>query len=222
MIKAIKSFWAFTSFGYRLVTLLVVPVLIILINILGLLLGEALFGVIFLMTSYALFLMIFDIMADKWFLNGVYGKHNSSLEFLQTSNDFESLIYRVVIVDMVRRLLLYVGMYIVLIILGKCMIGEMDYYGIYAYLPLYMFIINQVAVGIERHFSTWQSVWATSCMASAVSSFGLSFMTTGSIFLCERNGELLLQVLLLLIAIAVCVGTVWYSRKKVRESYYDK
>lgn len=225
MKKAIKSFCAFTPLGYKVMMFFVLPVLVIFFNAFSLYVENELLIFISFMGAFLVLLFV-DVLSDKWVLNGFYMKSNHALEFLQTSNEFENFVRRIVIVDMVRRILMYVIVFVVMLVLGMLTFGEnvlfYDYLK-YAYFPLLMYVIGQSMLWIGRHFNSLQSIWLVSCAANTVASF---CMTVFSLFGARVNfGPLYwggVYGSLSILAIAISVITVWYSLKKVRDSYYDK
>lgn len=221
MKNAVKSFWAFAPLGYRVMILFAAPALAILLNALALYKGGEGEGLVAMMASYFILLFV-DVFSDKWMLNGFYSKSNSSLEYLQTSNKFSKIIRGVVIVDMLQRGLLYVGLYVVIVIMSKAAIGELDWCAMYGYFPLFFYVISQVTIWISRHFVTWQSVWIASCMATTFASLGMTALTWCSVMYQIKYLDLLIYSVLIVLTILVSIGTLWYSLKKVRDSYYDK
>ena len=225
MKNAIKSFWAFTPLSYKLLMLFIAPMLVVLFNVVLLLGVGELGGVLGLLISFVSLCML-DVFSDEWVLKGFYMKSNSSLEFLQTSNKFERLIKDIVIVDMTRRILMYLFLYGAIAVIGVSVQGKemwSAYYSIYAYFPLLMFVVSQAMLWAVRHFNSLQSMWISASMSTVVLWLAITVLT---FFGAKMNyGPVYLVVVyggLALLAIAISVVIVGYSIKKVRDSYYDK
>ncbi len=216
MLKAIKNYTAFTSWKYRFGVFIVVPVLLILLASVGLMTDGEVPVLVLKMIIFMMFIMA-EILSDHWFMSGFYGKHNSSLEYLQTSNRFSKIVKDVVIVDIVRRLITAVVLYDVVLMFGLSLGEPMEVYQAFAFLPLYSFVIVVITNFITRHFNTWQYVYSGSALAMLVASWGLTHMME---FTMKYMGVSL--GILTVLAVLVTGVTIWYSLKKVKDSYYDK
>lgn len=214
MLKALKSYWAFTHDLYKLVMLVLTPILLVIINI-YLYANDVGSGLECFLILYGV-----DTISDLFFMNGLYKKSNDSLEFLQSSSKFQEMMREIVIVDIVRRVLIYHIPYFV--ILG-CSIGNpeaMEWCRIMAVLPWLEVLTAQVVILVARHYVAWNQVYA--CVA-----IGYIIMLVLMIFIMLVNGikgaisEVGMNAVLMVLVLIASIGTVWYTDKKVRESYYD-
>lgn len=214
MLRAIKNYWAFTKLGYRLVVFVALPAVILLLG------AFCIWTQIPIMVAMLLgyiYMPVVDIMVDNWFLGGFYAKNNSSLEYLQSSNRFKTMIRDVVLVDTVRRFVLYVGAYIIVLVAGMNHPEQMEGYRVCSFLPIFCFVISQAGILVSRHFMTWNQAYAVGAFAMIIEAISLVPM----INLAEKY-IWLVQGILVVLAIAIGVIVVAYSMKKVRDSYYDK
>lgn len=214
MLRTIKNYWAFTKWGYRLVVFLVLPVVLLLIN------AFCLFTEIPTMVSMLIgyiYVVPVDILTDNWFLCGFYGKNNSSLEYLQTSNRFKRMIRDVVLIDTIRRFILYVGLYLIVLVAGMNQPEQLEWYKVCSFLPMLCFVISQIGVLIARHFFAWNQVYAVGAFAMVAEGICLAPMLGFT-----ENHFWLVQGILMVLAIAIGIIVMAYSLKKVRDSYYDK
>lgn len=227
MLKAWKSYVAFTRSRYRMVVFFVIPVICFLFT-LGIMMREPTFIFLVLLTS-SVGLMIAEPMSDYWFMGGFYGKSNSALEFLQSSNRFEEFMKHVVCVDFVRRICTHFGIYLGICGIGWCYdVGtgttaldlaaglEGNVYVLLSFLPFLAVLFAQLEVLIGRHFYPWNHHYI-------VVMLGFMLMTPITIGLINMDvtGILLVDGILAVLIVAVGIGTVVYTKKKVRDSYYD-
>lgn len=210
MLKAMKSYWAFTGGIYKVLMLLVVPILLILIN-LSMLQADVGSGVeIFFVLFYV------DTFLDYFFMGGFYSKNNSSFEFLQTSNRFSKFAREVVSVDVVRRVLLYQIPYFVTLfwVIGNT--GELEWWKTMSYVPWFLTLGAQLVILISRHYTTWNHVYVCA---------SIGFLIIGSIMIIALFAEIshwMFSVMLMIGVLIAGWGTCLYTDKKVKESYYDK
>lgn len=210
MIRALKSYWAFTQGWYRLVMLVLVPGGLVLVN------SPILRESSTLIYSYFLLYAI-DTMSDMGFMNGFYGKHNSALEFLQSSPRFERVSRDIVIVDMIRRTLTYQIPFLTILLSAGGDEEILQWYASDSFMPWIEILTAQLVVLVARHFVAWNHVYACAAFGYGTMLFGFMFL----IFVGSEQPVLTNGILIVLILVADVV-TVWYTLKKVRESYYDK
>ena len=210
MLKALKSYWAFTSGGYKLVMLVVVPIMFVVLNVF-LSAQEYGDGLSSLMLLY-----VIDTMSDIFFMGGMYRKGNSSLEFLQSSAKFSRVIRDITIVDIIRRIFIYQIPFVVTLI---CSIGNAEklaWCAMDAFWPWLEILVAQVVVLIARHFVMWNQVYA--CVLFGFGTLSLSFL----MLKLSTLSPVVINVVLVVFILIIATATIWYSDKKVRESYYDK
>lgn len=214
MLRAMKNYWVFTKLGYRIVVFVVLPVVILLFG--AFCIWTEIPIMVAMLMGYVYMVPVESII-DNWFLGGFYSKNNSSLEYLQSSNRFKTIIRDVVLVDIVRRFVLYVGVYIIVLAAGMNHPEQAEWYRVCSFLPMLCFVISQAGVLIARHFAAWNQAYAVGTLAmiaEAACLFPMMNFTEKYIWL--------VQGILMVLAIAIGVIVVAYSMKKVRDSYYDK
>lgn len=214
-MRAIKHYWVFTNWQYKLFTLLLMPTAV---------LGMTLWGyfsenktlLAIAICFYLFFLPLVDVISDYWLLPGFYTKGNASLEFLQSTTKFQTMIRDVVIIDVIRRTALYLGLFWImhLVSMETSVEGVIDRF---SHMPVAELLFAQVAVFVSRFLRWWNQVYACAMFAVAANAFLMSGTIHQSEFI--RQG---LVVALAVFAVAMMVITVWFSLKKVRDSYYDK
>lgn len=217
MITAWKSYNAFTSKGYKLIMFVIVPVLFVLVNSLVQtleIMEEA--DIVWLGTMIVLYVV--DGMTDHWLMGGFYAKNNSSLEFLQTSNYFPQLMEQVVVVDIVRRGVSYIALSYIAVAIGRMQGYAEDWYIMFSDMPFALLAISQICALISRHFIMWNHVYI--CIVIGMIVFFATFIAFSVVTLAGYGW--VLNALLLLVWGIASVITVVYTRKKVRDSFYDK
>lgn len=216
-MRAIKHYWAFTNWIYRLVVLLVIPLALIGVNAWGYFSDDR-FILAIALVLYFMFLPVVDIMSDCWLLPGFYAKGNGSLEFLQSTTKFKTMIRDVVIVDILRRVAVYMGLFgmMYFVFVSK----DVPVYNIvwnFGYMPVLELFLSQTAVFVSRFFRGANQVYACAMFTVAANAF---FMT-GTAHLANPIKQMII-IALAVMAIVMMILTVGVSLKKVRESYYDK
>lgn len=213
----IKNYWGFTNWGYKLILLLVVPLAVALLGAWGFFTEGIIPMVVAVVVTFQV-LPAVDMVSDYWLLGGFYAKGNSSLEFLQTSTKFKPIIRDVVVVDIIRRLAFYLGSFLVmyLICVNKDEATQM-FIQHYYYMPVLNIFIALTAVFISRFFRTLNYVFSASMFGMGANGF---FMMAAM----ELPANVLNVIIvgLALLSVVMCVVTVMFSLKKVRDSYYDK
>lgn len=215
MLKVIKSYWAFTNNLYKWVMLVVVPVLLVALNSVLFnvwVAGES--GDFLLVSLFVLFFI--DAVSDVFFMGGFYRKNNGALEFLQSAPRFEGFMRDVVMVDMVRRILTYQLPFVTSLICALENEGRLEWCSRHSFLPLLETFIAMLVVLVARHFAIINQVYICAMIGYTVILFSLLFL----IMACAEAPFVVNGILVMCILLAG-VGTVWYTCKKVRESYYD-
>lgn len=214
MKRALKSYWAFTGKGYRIVVLFLFPLLAVLVPVItGII--EPMLLVIALIGYYIIF-MIAEPLSDFWFLGGFYSKNKGAMEFMQSSNRFASVIKDVVVVDLLRRVLQNVFIYLLMVCIGVMTKIEQEGYLLFAFFSIFEILLGEVVTFIGRHFDMWNYYYVVVILGFLVASF---FMAYAIINLQELLWLVCLVFLLLALILGVII--VSYTNKKVRDSYYD-
>lgn len=214
MKRALKSYWAFTGKGYRIVVLFLFPLLAVLVPVItGII--EPMLLLIALIGYYIIF-MIAEPLSDFWFLGGFYSKNKGAMEFMQSSNRFASVIKDVVVVDLLRRVLQNVFIYLLVVCIGVMTKIEQEGYLLFAFFSIFEILLGEVVTFIGRHFDMWNYYYVVVILGFLVASF---FMAYAIINLQELLWLVCLVFLLLALILGVII--VSYTNKKVRDSYYD-
>lgn len=214
MKRALKSYWAFTGKGYRIVVLFLFPLLAVLVPVItGII--EPMLLLIALIGYYIIF-MIAEPLSDFWFLGGFYSKNKGAMEFMQSSNRFASVIKDVVVVDLLRRVLQNVFIYLLMVCIGVMTKIEREGYLLFAFFSIFEILLGEVVTFIGRHFDMWNYYYVVVILGFLVASF---FMAYAIINLQELLWLVCLVFLLLALILGVII--VSYTNKKVRDSYYD-
>lgn len=214
-MRAIKHYWVFTNWQYKLFTLLLMPVTVVGMTFWGYFSENKLILAIAI-GCYLFFLPLVDVMSDYWFLPGFYTKGNASLEFLQSTTKFKTMIKDVIMIDIIRRVVLYLGVFIIM----KLVCTEPSVQGVldrFSCMPMAVLLFTQLAVFASRFLKGWNQVYACAMFTLSATAFLMSGTIHQSVFI--RQG---IVVLFAVLAVAMIVLTVWFSLKKVRDSYYDK
>lgn len=215
MLRAIKSYWAFTSKLYKCVMLVVVPILLIVSNsVLFNVWVEGEYGDFLLVSLFVLYAV--DAMSDIFFMGGFYRKNNGALEFLQSTPRFEEFMNEVVLVDIVRRVLIYQVPFVTGLICAKGNEYRLEWCSRHSFLPLVETLVAMLVVLAARHFVASNQAYVCVAIGYMIILFSLLFL----IMACAKMPYIVNGILLVCILLA-SIGTIWYTSKKVRDGYYD-
>lgn len=214
MKRALKSYWAFTNKIYRLVSLVLFPLIaVVAVVIVGQIDVE--FMSLTMIVYYILFTML-EPLSDYWFLGGIYSKNKAAWGFMQGSNHFADIMKDVVVVDMIRRVLLNVFLFLLMVCVGIMDKIGPDGYMLFAFFPLLEIFFAEMVVFIGRHFELWNHHYAVVVLGYLL----IVTLIINSIIFGDKIMRAVCMVLVLL-GIAMAGVTVVYTKKKVRDSYYD-
>lgn len=211
MLKALRSYRAFANNVYKLVMLGLIPILLVGINI-YVYQNDIGSGLECFIALYAV-----DTFSDIFFMGGFYGKKNGALEFLQSSPRFRRTIREITIVDTLRRVVLYQIPYLTLMC---CAIGDvetMEWLRVISVLPWIEVLSAQITVLVARHFVVWNHAYACTALGYII----MMFLMLPAIGLAAENLAMEVSVVFIVLTLIAIIVTVWYTDKKVKESYYD-
>lgn len=213
MLKALKSYWAFTNYRYKLTILVFIPILFAVVNInmyryeIG--------------SGFEDFLILYwlDRTLHDRFMNGCCQKGNRSLGFMQSSPKFKRTMREVAVVDAVIRVMFYHIPYISLLICAKDDVEVLDFCSQIAYVPWVQALIAQIFILIGHEYMAEEEKSLNRfggyiCMMIIVPLIGWIGSQAGG------NYKPVIAVLIVLMLITI-IGTAWHSDKMMEESYYD-
>lgn len=211
MLKALKSYWAFANNAYKIVMLGLVPILLVGINIYvyqndigsGLECFIALFAV--------------DTFSDIFFMGGLYSRKNGALGFLQSSPRFRRTISEITIVDTLRRVVLYHIPYVTIMCCAIEDAETKEWLRVIAALPWVEILFAQITVVMARHFVLWNHAYACTSIGYALMIFPMII----AVGIQEEDFKRKVCVVLITLTLAAIMGTLWYTDKRMKESYYD-
>lgn len=212
MRQSIKSYLVFTSFGYRLILYLGIPLLFI---------GAELFMLEILEISGIMTLLcmltFLEIMSDTWFLGGIQEKNAEKMDYLKTSPRGMSVIKSALVTDLIRRFVTAAGIFAICGLLeagsGKRQISAaadlvMPVFAVYS--------LSVAAILITRFFSYFQINMLAGYIVSIAGAVCYLLQSAGMV-----SAETFIAVYAVL-GMAVSILAVWIALKKVEGGYYDK
>lgn len=211
----LKSYLVFTSFWYRLIVYLLIPVAL---TGLGLLIERGIKGAGLIIVT--MFLPTAEIMSDGWLFGGIQTKDSMRLDYLKVSGRGRKVLKNALWMDLARKLLTTFGtlsLYCVAAMLGyRETMGEGMYRcGALLYLALLSYFVSALGTFLSRYGGL---LWINFLI-----SYGGVFLTMLGIFLLGLQRYLfLVNVVFLLLGILISVLAVRTAMKKVERSYYDQ
>lgn len=209
MLRALKSYWAFTNGIYKCVMLGIVPFLLVAGYVI---LREEQAGIsLFLLW----FLFVVDTESDYFFMNGVYYKGLGFPESMRCSSKYIGFIREITIVDMVRRILVYQIPFVMEYIFAIGNEERMQWCRINSFWPWLEILVAQCVVFAARHYIEWAKIHF--CMVIGYCIMMVLFV----FFAMVLQGSVFVNGVLVAVILAVNVGIVWYTQKKGKEGFYD-
>lgn len=214
MGKIMRSYGTFTTFGYRILALYLIP--------LGYLIGSVLWGIscvergvgyffqVFMLTSY---LVCFEVIADYWVFAGRLGRDGENLVLFKTSTQGLAFLRRAAIGDCLRRfcwLMIYAGFMF-------AVTGEAYHF----VMLLAAYVVVTGILNLTRHLQIVQMHMM--CMVLAALIYGTLAVTL--YFIAEAAGTWMLVTelaLFSLLALAVSGLSVWHILYCMRGKSDDK
>ena len=209
MLRALKSYWAFTNGIYKLVMLGIVPLALIVGFVLSA--SEGAGNSLFFM--FALFVV--DIGSDFFFMNGAYCKEQEFSNYIQSSSKYIALIKEVAGVDILRRVLMYQIPFVMELIFAVGDAGRMQWCKLNSFWPWLEILVAQCIVLATRHFIVWHKVYGAMVIGWIVMMILFVFFAT------VLEGSAVVNSVLIALIFVVSVVTIWYTEKKGKERYYD-
>lgn len=212
MKKKIKNYLVFTSRIYRLITFVLVPVALILVQII-LPLEDMVLRTFFIALLYP----IAEVVADYWVFGGIAVRGTAQAEYIKTSERGISIIRTALVADMLRWLVTTVLLFVACMAVHACMGGTIEpdenhlVTNLLLIVTAYFSIVSECT--IVRHLDGLQANLLVSCFATPIL---LVVMYLGFYQI-----YLTLAVMLLLSVVSSILG-VKMVLKRVKESYYDK
>lgn len=215
MIRALRSYFVFTSWSYRVIILLIVPTIMLGIDFLldkVLLEPGGLVQTIF-MVMYGVLLVLAETIGEYWFLAGINSKKRKCMEYLKTSNGFIGCMKSVLMVDTIRRIL---TIFLVFFFMGNFDIQTADGLTRWAEKSACMCVvmaIAQTAVWVARHMIMINFVFLTGYLSGIVVLL---------LMLLTMQFPLVCGVVAVVYVVVFSIFSIWYTLRKVKGGYYDR
>lgn len=215
MLKAIKSYFVFTSWSYRIIIFLIVPTIMLGIDFFldKTLLEPGGFIQTVFMLMQGVLLVIAETIGEYWFLAGIHSKKRKCMEYLKTSNGFLECMKVVLTVDTVRRFLLIGLMFF---FMGNFDIQSVDgltKWGEKSACMLVVMAIAQTSVWVARHMIMINFVFLTAYLSGIVVLF---------LMLLALYFPLVCSMIAIVYIIGFSIFSIWYTLRKVKGGYYDR
>lgn len=207
-----KCYGIFSNLPYKIIMLVVFPILAIGMEILGKLANAPMFAL------HLSFLTGACIFADNWVLNGICNKKSLSMDFVNSSKRGFLIMKLAIVSEMTVRFLLCVGVFLVTGFIGGYPLAGFIF-------GLICFSIGTIGITICRHLESLQIVM----MITALSASGAAALSA-AIIVWQRDlllpgiqgfGELLPLIISVAAAIVIAAGSSIYTIKRVEETYHD-
>lgn len=205
MKKKIKRYLVFTSFAYRAVMFLIMPVFFAGIGVYA---GN-LFGVPGMMFT-AGFLTMWETISDHWLFPGLQTKEPEQPEFLKTSGIGMEIMQDALILDLTRKFLTAAGILLVCYLItnlpGGC---------------LHIVLVSYAFSVLGTFFSRYGDLLLINL---CIGQFTMIFVTAYLLFMLRPEFQKYISafpLLFLILGILISILTVTKAIRKVKGGYYD-
>ena len=202
MKKRIKSYLVFTSSGYRVWGLMVIPALLLAATYL-------IFSDIAQDVGWGLYaggsvILFFEIFSDYWLFGGICSRQ---MEYLKTSSEGKVVLRNALTGDLLRRFL-YIMVFST-VCYGKS--HKLEAYSV----GLMIYLVAVGILNITRNLpGVIQQMRVTFLVTILFSAYGVATS--------DMHGGMIEFILLIAASAAVSMVTVWHVLWKVKGSYYEK
>ena len=148
-------------------------------------------------------------------MNGTYCKEYEFSRIMLSSPRYLQFLHEVTVIDIVRRVLVFQIPFLMELILAAGDEGRIQWCRLNSFLPWLAILAAQSAVLISRHFVEWLKMHL--CIVMVVVAMMFLFVIWGEIF----KGNVIGNGILMIAVLAASTVTIWYTRKKGKEKYYD-
>ncbi len=218
MKRKIRSYLGFTSFWYKLLLLLVLPVLLLGIQVFA--------SVVFQGTVIPLSILVLifaEIFGDTFVLGGIQEKNSEKMDYLKTSPRGMKVMKSVLVMDLVRRFLAFVVIFglsgLMMLVFGATP-GAEKMAGPEALLlaVLLTYTLSVLGIFLSR-FGSLLWINMLCAYAGAIVGLVLFFIGTGGMLPLLLP---LMNTVMGILAVGLSILTVKIAMMKVEGSYYDK
>lgn len=226
MKKRVKSYLVFTSFVYRIVMYVVMPVVLLGISLwIGSHLGEI------CLILVALLLILVEVVSDSWVFAGIQARDPERIDYLKSSGQGMRVMQNALSMDLVRKLLSSVGIlmicYLAMQLSGNrtalnLWMNESDYSSFIdlkteietvLYLALVSYFFSVLGTFLSRYGS---AVWLNLIIGYTAMTPALFCM-----FL-PGHAVLLYNLLFAILGAGISIVAVKLAMRKMKGGYYDK
>ncbi len=219
MKTALKSYKAFTGYFYRIMTFVLIPLIVLVVNV-------ALSLFLEVKTDYFLYecYLIILIVEDYWVFGGICIKNPQKLEYIKSSKRGLQIMQNAIIADLVLKLvrlvLLSVFYMISWIMLFKAtMDATLLCHTIRCTLMGY--IVSVAALNMTRYASVFYIHYFVALVVGMFAVIAMAFVSKRS-----YDFSIILQIGIIIgeiiLAAGVCIATACHITKRVKGSYYDE
>lgn len=215
MGKALRSYFVFAGWSYRIIILLIIPAIMIGLDYLldRLLLEQGGFVQSVFMITYGVLLVIAETIGEYWFLAGIHSKKRKCMEYLKTSNSYLPCMKSVLTIDAIRRLL---TISLVFFLMGNFDIQTAEgltKWGEKSACMCVIMGIAQTAVWVARHMIMINFVFLTGYLCGIVALL---------LLLLTLQFPLVCGITAAVYTVGFSIFSVWYTLRRVKGGYYDK
>jgi len=206
MKRLFKSYFAFTSVSYRILWMLLIPVILYGFALMAVSVeGGVRYALRIVPISY---LVTAEILSDYFFVGDICADGGKHMVCLQTSVRGSNVLKCVLWGDLLRRLFYCVAYGVV------CLTVYDDFFGIIEGLLIYIWTV--LATNVTRYVSGFMQTMAIGMVAAGVFAAGYGLCVVLFTFGGQQNRILLGVLGLLVLASGVSVGTIKHVESRVR------
>lgn len=213
MKRTIKSYLAFTTAGYRVICLLVCPLVLLAFS--GFILatiGEVNGG--FPEYTLYMYVVVYGLLSDYWMFGGMCSRENNGMEYVKTSGAGIAVLRKGIIGDLLRHFVYIMGYGVFCSVFSGYRQDIVT--AMLAYIAVAAFL------NVTRYMIAWQFQLFASFGAAVI--FGIFTIVCWLLAASEGAAAVFWTELAIssVLALAVSIITVWHMTYCVKGSYYEK
>ena len=206
-MKSLQGYKILTTFLYRLICNIIIPIIIII----GGIIGYNYFNI----TAFYLIigvLMLLEIIEDYWGFCGIFKKGTRKLDFIKTSFKGDSYLKKAFFTDIIIR---PIRIFLVLFISSLVYLRQIDSLILIAVGFVVTSFISISLINIVRYIEMFQILMI---VASLGTGLGSLLMT---LILLSGKYMFILTIALAILTVISGIITYKHMEKKIKDSYYD-
>lgn len=206
-MKSLQGYKMLTTFLYRLICNIIIPIIIIIAGIVGYNYSNII--VFYLIIGI---LMLLEIIEDYWGFCGIFKKGTRKLDFIKTGFEGDAYLKRAFLTDIIIR---PVRIFLVIFISSFLYLKQMDSLILIAVGFVVTSFISISLINIVRYIEMFQVLMIVGSLGTGIGSLLITLLLI--------SGKYIVISIISMAMLTIISGILTYKHmgKKIKDSYYD-